>query len=119
MAGPVQLVNPEETMFLPAVAEGVGRRHSEAERPAIPRPDGAPPLQEILRSNDPVLLSFVQATLTGEGVEHMVVDSNMSVLQGSLGILAARVLVPDDQEVRARRVLSECGIAHELRPQTP
>ncbi|MFC7051977.1 DUF2007 domain-containing protein [Hansschlegelia quercus] len=76
-------------------------------------------MQEILRSNDAVLLSFVQATLTAEGVEHMVVDANMSVMQGSLGILAARVLVPDDQEARARRVLSESGIAHELRPPTP
>lgn len=74
-------------------------------------------MQEIIRSNDPVLLSFVRATLSDEGVEHIVLDGNMSVLEGSLGILAARVLVPDDDAARARRALSDCGLAHELRPE--
>jgi hypothetical protein len=75
-------------------------------------------MQEILRSNDPVLLSFVKATLVGEGIEHMVLDGQMSILEGSLGILAARVMVGDDDAPRARRVLSELGIGHELRPET-
>lgn len=75
-------------------------------------------MKEIIRSNDPVLLSFVRATLADEGVECLVLDGNMSVLEGSLGILAARVLVPDDDAVRARRALSESGLAHELRPET-
>lgn len=76
-------------------------------------------MQEIIRSNDPVLLSFVRATLSAEDIEHLVVDGNMSVLEGSLGILAARVLVPDDEAERARQTLTECGLAHELRPETP
>lgn len=75
-------------------------------------------LREILRCNDPVLLSFVRATLTEEGVEHLVADSNMSVLDGSAGVLAARVLVPDEEAARARQVLTEAGLAHELRPET-
>ncbi|GLK67675.1 DUF2007 domain-containing protein [Hansschlegelia plantiphila] len=76
-------------------------------------------MQEILRCNDPVLLSFVRATLTQEGVEHVVFDGNMSVLEGSLGVLAARVLVHEDDAPRARRVLSESGLSHELRPEAP
>lgn len=75
-------------------------------------------MQEIIRSNDPVLLSFVRATLSEEGVEHIVLDGNMSVLEGSLGILAARVLVPDDDAARARRALGERGLSHELRPES-
>ena len=75
-------------------------------------------MREILRSNDPVLLSFVRATLADEGVGHIVLDGNMSVLEGSLGILAARVLVADDDEPRARRLLADSGLSHELRPET-
>lgn len=76
-------------------------------------------MQEIIRCNDPVLLSFVRATLQSEGVEHLVADGNMSVLEGSLGVLAARVLVAEGDAVRARRVLRESGLSHELRPDAP
>lgn len=76
-------------------------------------------MQEIIRSNDPVLLSFVRAMLEGEGVNFLVVDGNMSVLEGSLGVLAARVLVPEDEAEEARRLLAENGLEHELRPQSP
>jgi len=76
-------------------------------------------VHEILRTNDIVLLSFVRAALDEEGIEHLVVDGNMSVLEGSLGILAARVLVPDAEAAEARRALEERGIGHELRPETP
>jgi hypothetical protein len=40
----------------------------------------------------------------------------MSVLEGSLGILPRRVLVPDDEVTRARQLLHDAGLAHELRP---
>jgi len=76
-------------------------------------------LREIIRSNDPVLLSFVRARLAEEGIEPIVVDGNMSVLEGSLGILASRVLVPEEDAARARRALVESGLSHELRPETP
>lgn len=76
-------------------------------------------MHEILRSNDPVLLSFARATLEGEGVVCLVVDGNMSVLEGSLGVLASRMLVPDADAARARRLLIETGLASELRPEAP
>lgn len=74
-------------------------------------------MQEIIRSNDMVLLSFVRATLDSEGVTFLVTDGNMSVLEGSLGVLASRVLVPDDEADEARRLLTEVGVGHELRPE--
>ena len=46
----------------------------------------------------------------------MVLDQNMSVLEGSLGMLQARVLVADDDELRARQLLQDAGLGHELRP---
>lgn len=72
-------------------------------------------MREILRTNDLVLLSFVRALLDEAGIEHLLLDSHMSTVEGSLGVLPRRVLVPEDLVARARRVLTEAGIAGELR----
>jgi len=73
-------------------------------------------MREILRSNDRVLVSAVVALLDGAGIKSVVFDQNMSVLEGSLGILQARVLVPDEDDAPARRILQDAGLGHELRP---
>ena len=70
---------------------------------------------EILRVNDPVLLSFVEALLKEAGIDHLVADRNMSILEGSIGILARRVLDVDADADRARSLLRDAGIGHELR----
>jgi hypothetical protein len=73
-------------------------------------------MREIVRTNDMVLVSAIGALLDGAGIKHLVFDQNMSVLEGSLGVLPRRVLVADDDAVAARRVLTDAGLAHELRP---
>jgi hypothetical protein len=73
-------------------------------------------VREIVRTNDPVLLSAIEALLTGAGIAHMVLDQNMSVLEGSLGFLQRRIVVADEQEKAARDILREAGLGHELRP---
>jgi hypothetical protein len=73
-------------------------------------------LQEIVRTNDPVLISAIEALLAGAAIPHMVLDQNMSVLEGSLGILPRRVLVASDYAMAARRLLEDAGFGHELRP---
>jgi hypothetical protein len=72
-------------------------------------------MREILRTNDRVLVSAVVALLESAGIKSMVADQNMSVLEGSLGVLAPRVLVADGYELRARQVLQDAGLGHELR----
>jgi len=42
-------------------------------------------MKELLRSNDAVLISYVSALLEEEGIGFMVADTNMSVLEGSIG----------------------------------
>jgi Putative prokaryotic signal transducing protein len=54
-------------------------------------------VKEILRTNDAVLVSAVEALLDSAGIPHLILDQNMSVLEGSLGILPRRVLVADDE----------------------
>ncbi len=69
---------------------------------------------ELLRSNDAVLISFADALLNEAGIEHAVVDQNMSVVEGSLGILPRRMLVASHRIDDARRILAEAGLESEL-----
>jgi hypothetical protein len=73
-------------------------------------------MKELVRTNDIVLVSAVGALLDGARIKHLVFDQNMSVLEGSVGILPRRVLVAEDDLVAARRLLTDAGLAHELRP---
>ncbi len=66
----------------------------------------------MLRSNDAVLISFVSTLLEEDGIDFMVADTNMSVLEGSLGVLPRRVLVDSDNFARARNLLTDAGIGH-------
>ena len=62
-----------------------------------------------------VLVSAVGALLDGANIHHLVLDNNMSVIEGSLGVLPRRILVHEDDNLPARRLLTEAGLAHELR----
>ena len=73
-------------------------------------------MRELLRTTDAVLISAIEALLNGARIKHLVVDQNMSVLEGSLGVLPRRVLIADGHELRARQLLVDAGLGHELRP---
>ena len=73
-------------------------------------------MRELVRTNNPVLISAIGALLDGAGIPHFVLDQNMSVLEGSLGILPRRVMVPEDHAEAARALLANAGYGHELRP---
>lgn len=70
---------------------------------------------ELLRTNDAVIISFVEALMRDAGIEFLVADQNMSVLDGSIGILPRRILVGEEEAERAREILEDAGIAHEIR----
>lgn len=65
---------------------------------------------ELLRTNDPVVISFAEALLTQSEVTHQVVDRHMSMLEGSIGALQIRLLVADNQLEVARRLLLDGGL---------
>jgi hypothetical protein len=73
-------------------------------------------VRELVRTNDAVLISAIEALLKGAHIVHMIVDQNMSVLEGSIGILPRRVLVAEEDAAAARRLLEAAGLGHELRP---
>lgn len=74
-------------------------------------------MKELLRSNDPVLISFVSALLAEAAIAFMVADTNMSVLEGSLGVLPRRVLVESERIDHARKLLTEAGIGDVIAEQ--
>jgi hypothetical protein len=63
-----------------------------------------------------VLVSAVVALLDGADIPHVVLDQNMSVLEGSIGILPRRILVNEGSVDEARQLLEDAGLGHELRP---
>ena len=64
---------------------------------------------ELLRTNDPVRMSFVLALLSDARIETVVLDSHASVVQGSIGAIERRMMVADDDLAPARRVLDAAG----------
>jgi hypothetical protein len=71
-------------------------------------------MEELIRTNDLVLISYVEALLRDAGIEPWVADQNMSIVEGSLGILQRRVMVPADDMVQARRILTDAGFGDQL-----
>jgi hypothetical protein len=63
-------------------------------------------MRDVLKTNDPVLLNFAEALLSDAGIESVVFDSHMSIMDGSLGILPRRLMVTDSDYERAKSVLA-------------
>jgi hypothetical protein len=68
----------------------------------------------LLRTNDLVLISAVEAILTGADIEYFVADTHTSVVEGSVGAIPRRVMVEANSLERARKLLTEAGLGHAL-----
>jgi len=67
-------------------------------------------MRDLLTSNDPVLLNYVQVLLRDAGIDTAVFDGNMSTVQGTLGAVQQRIAVPQESWAAARRLLDEAGL---------
>jgi hypothetical protein len=72
-------------------------------------------VRELVRTNDVVLVSAIGALLDGANIHYLVLDQNMSILEGSAGVIPRRILVHPDDNREARQVLTDAGLAQELR----
>jgi hypothetical protein len=72
-------------------------------------------MHELIRTNDAVLISYVESLLRDAEIDFFIADQNMSIMEGSLGILPRRVMVAKDDLAQARRLLKDAGIDHEAR----
>jgi hypothetical protein len=66
-------------------------------------------MRVVITSNDPVRLSFLTALLADAGIEATLLDGHTSVLEGSAGAIPRRLVVNNDDFVRARRLLRDAG----------
>ena len=72
-------------------------------------------MQEIIRTNDLVILSLAESLMKEAGIHCMIADQSMSVMEGSLGLLPRRFLVEADREDVARQIFKDAGLEAELK----
>lgn len=68
----------------------------------------------LLRTNDLVLISAIEAILAGAKIEYFVADAHTSVIEGSVGAIPRRILVATESLAKARELLTEAGLGHTL-----
>ena len=66
-------------------------------------------MKELLRTNDPVRLSWLQALLRDSGIESIVLDQHTSLVEGSIGAIPRRLVVVEEDYRRACAVLASAG----------
>jgi hypothetical protein len=67
-------------------------------------------MEELLRSNDPVWLSYVRHVLAEEGIAFLQLDEHMSALEGSVGAIPRRIMVLAEDLAPARRSLGNATL---------
>ena len=67
-------------------------------------------MKELLNTNDAVLISYATALLRDAGIEHTVFDANMSVIEGSIGVLPRRLMVESERFDDASALMKDAGI---------
>lgn len=67
-------------------------------------------MEELLRSNDLVYLSFVRHVLAEEGIDFLQLDDYTSSAEGSLGILPRRIMVASELLNRAKLALGNASL---------
>ncbi|ETX14015.1 hypothetical protein OCH239_06040 [Roseivivax halodurans JCM 10272] len=67
-------------------------------------------MEELLRTNDITVIPLARTLLEAEDIDCFELDVNMSVLEGSIGILPRRLMVRGSDLTRARRILREYGV---------
>ena len=65
----------------------------------------------LLVTNDLVRLSFLTSLLRDAGVRAIVLDAQVSAVEGSIGAIPRRLAVASEDRVLASRVLKEAGEA--------
>ncbi|MBT6221281.1 MAG: DUF2007 domain-containing protein [Rhodospirillaceae bacterium] len=72
---------------------------------------------ELVRTNNMVMLSWLVAQLREENIEPVILDYNISIVEGSIGAFPRRVMVDEVDYPQARVILAEAE-AIERKPQS-
>jgi hypothetical protein len=64
-------------------------------------------MKELLRTNDLVRLSWIEALLTDAGIGCMVLDQHTSLVEGSIGAIQRRLMVAERDYRRALALIAD------------
>lgn len=64
-------------------------------------------MKELLRTNDLVRLSWIEALLADAGINSLVLDQHTSLVEGSIGAIQRRLMVDERDYDRARKLIAE------------
>jgi hypothetical protein len=76
-------------------------------------------MAELVRTNDPGVISVIEGLLGGADIPYQVTDRNMSIIEGSISAIQIRILVPDELEEQARELLVDADLGSWLRRSRP
>jgi hypothetical protein len=65
-------------------------------------------MRPVLKTNNPVQLNFAEAVLRDAGIASFVFDAQMSLTEGSVGVLPRRLMVSDEDFANAVSALRDC-----------
>lgn len=71
-------------------------------------------MRTLISTNNPVTLNFAEAVLKAEGIEFFLMDQNMSLMEGSVGIIPRRLCVIDEDYEDAVKALEDAELGHEI-----
>ena len=64
-------------------------------------------MKDLLRTNDIVRLSWLQAILNDAGIDCLVLDNHTSLVEGSIGAIQRRLMVAIDDHARATALIAQ------------
>lgn len=62
-------------------------------------------MRAVLKSNNPVTLSYATHILEEAGIEALVFDTHASIMDGSMAMVPRRLMVLDEDHARAESLL--------------
>jgi hypothetical protein len=62
-------------------------------------------MRMVLKSNNPVLLSYATDILTQAGIESVIFDTHASIMDGSMAMVPRRLMVLDEDHAKAEKLL--------------
>ena len=67
-------------------------------------------MKEIFRTNNPVEISYVLHILAEHGIPAIELDRHTSMLEGSIGAIQRRIMVPDEDKDQALAIIKDANV---------
>ncbi len=68
----------------------------------------------IIKTNNPVTLSYAQSVLNDNDIGSFVADTHASIIEGSIGAIPRRLMVIEEDVADARNILTKAGLEEEF-----